>query len=162
MLELAAAAVRAQVPLWVIGKPYSGDDPYALQFVEFARQHSGLIRYGGPIYDRNRLAEIYRGARGFVLLSRWESLSLSALEAAACGCPLLLSDLPWARSTFGQEASYCPVGGVKETSKVLRQFYEGAPRAKIPPRPLSWIEVAQKLKSIYEEVWASERPKTSS
>ena len=41
----------------------------------------------------------YREARGFVLLSAMESLSLSALEAAACECPLFLSDLPWARSS---------------------------------------------------------------
>ena len=37
-----------------------------------------------------------------------ESLSLSALEAAACGCPVLLSDLPWARTVFGQSALVLP------------------------------------------------------
>ncbi len=50
--------------------------------------------------NRSQLAEIYRPVRGFVRLSTKESVSLSALEAEACECPLLLSDLPWARTTF--------------------------------------------------------------
>ncbi len=58
------------------------------------------LRYEGAIQDRARLARIYREARGFVLLSAMETRSLSAEEAAACECPLLLSDLPWAHSAF--------------------------------------------------------------
>src|ERR1019366_1317890 len=86
------------------------------------------VRYEGPIQDREKLAQVYREARGFVLLSAMESLSLSALEAAACECPLLLSDLPWARSTFGGHASYCPVSSsTAETAAYLRQFYDAAP-----------------------------------
>jgi glycosyltransferase involved in cell wall biosynthesis len=40
-------------------------------------------------------------ARGFVLNSRFENWSLAAHEAAACGLPLLLPDLPWSREQFG-------------------------------------------------------------
>ena len=153
VLELAEAAVRAKAPLWIIGKPYSENDPYGQRFLQLAREHPAMIRYEGAIGDRAKLAEAYRGARGFVLLSAMESLSLSALEAAGCGCPLLLSDLPWARTVFGPDASYCPVpSSADRTAECLRQFYAGAPDLRPPPKPLTWLEVGQQLKRLYESL----------
>jgi glycosyltransferase involved in cell wall biosynthesis len=152
MVELAQAAVLAQTPLWVIGKAYSDSDPYAQQFFALAREHSEIIRYEGPLEDRARLAQIYREARGFVLLSAWESLSLSALEAAACECPLLLSDLPWARTTFKEGASYCPIASPSRTAGFLRRFYDAAPGLNLPPKPQTWIDTAEQLKRIYEQI----------
>ncbi len=120
VLELAEAAVHAQTPVWVIGKAYADADSYAQKFFSLARQHPQFIRHEGAISDRARLAQIYREARGFVLLSSMESLSLSALEAAACGCPLLLSDLPWARSTFRER------GKLLSAHKIRRNDSKGA------------------------------------
>lgn len=53
----------------------------------------GILRNESPIQDRAHLAQVYSEARGFVLLNAMKILSLSALEAAACECPLLLSRL---------------------------------------------------------------------
>ena len=155
VLELAEAAVAAQTPTWIIGKAYAVNDPYAQKFFSLARKHPQFLRYEGGIGDRARLAEVYRAARGFVLLSTMESLSLSALEAAACDCPLLLSDLPWARSTFDQSASYCPVADTRRTAGALRKFYAAAPGLPLPPKPAIWREVAEQLKSVFEKVLAS-------
>ena len=136
VLELGEAAVAAQTPLWVIGKAYAESDPYAQNFFALARRHPQILRYEGAVADRSELARIYRAARGFVLLSAQESLSLSALEAAACECPLLLSDLPWAHSSFSQAATYCPItSSVQTTAKALRDFYEAAPKMPVPPKP---------------------------
>jgi hypothetical protein len=158
VLELADAAVRARTPLWVLGKPYSASDAYARQFLELARAHPHTIRYEGPIEDRAKLAQVYREARGFVLLSAMESMSLSALEAAACECPLLLSDLPWARAVFGQSVSYCPVTrSAARTAVYLRQFYHAAPGLKPPPMPLTWLEVGKQLKRLYETLLGTSR-----
>jgi glycosyltransferase involved in cell wall biosynthesis len=153
VLELAEAAAAARTPLWVIGSPYAESDAYGRRFVQFARGHSDLIRYEGAIADRARLAQVYREARGFALLSTMESLSLSALEAAACGCPLLLGDLPWATWTFKDKATYCPAdGAVKVRAGVLRAFYDRAPELPVPSMPLSWGEVAEQLRGIYERL----------
>ncbi|MDB6123734.1 MAG: glycosyltransferase [Pedosphaera sp.] len=157
VLKLAQIAVQAQTPLWIIGKAYSESDDYAKRFITFAKQNSKIIRYEGPIYDRQTLANVYRQARGFVLLSKWESLSISALEASACECPLLLSDLPWARSVFKESANYCPMDkSIAATAPVLRRFYDAAPGLNCPPKPLSWEQVGGKLKSIYESITAGE------
>jgi glycosyltransferase involved in cell wall biosynthesis len=152
VVELAEAAVIAETPLWIIGKPYSDSSSYARRFLALTKQHPQLLLYEGPIGDRAKLAQIYREARGFVLLSVMESLSLSALEAAACGCPLLLSDLPWARSSFDTQASYCPITAPRQTADVLKGFYQAALNKPPPSRPLSWLEVAEQLKKIYEDL----------
>jgi glycosyltransferase involved in cell wall biosynthesis len=154
VLELAEAAALAKTPVWIIGKAYAESDPYAQRFYALVHQHPEIIRYEGAISDRVQLARIYREARGFILLSTMESLSLSALEAAACGCPLFLSDLPWARSTFGENSHYCPIGQLKHTAEHLRAFYDQAPSLKPPPRPLTWVEVAHQLEKIYERLLA--------
>jgi len=152
VVELAEAAVIAATPLWIIGKPYSDTSSYAQRFLELTRKHPQLLRYEGPIADRPILAQAYREARGFALLSTMESLSLSALEAAACGCPLLLSDLPWARTSFDNDATYCPITSPQATARVLNDFYQHAPNLPAPRRPLSWVDVAQLLKGIYEKL----------
>jgi glycosyltransferase involved in cell wall biosynthesis len=151
-LELAEAAVAAKTPLWIIGKPYSDSDPYARKFCALAKQQPQMLRYEGAVADRALLARVYREARGFVLLSAMETRSLSAEEAAACECPLLLSDLPWARSTFGENATYCPVASTGRTAGFLRKFYDAAPSLPPPPKPVSWPEVGRRFKAVYERV----------
>ncbi len=152
VLELAEAAVIARTPLWIVGKPYSDADPYAQKFFALAKQQPQMLRYEGAVSDRARLARIYREARGFVLLSAMETRSLSVEEAAACECPLLLSDLPWARNTLGGHAGYCPVASVERTAGFLRKFYDAAPAFSPPPKPASWPEAARQFKAVYERV----------
>ncbi len=154
VLELAEAAVAAGVPVWIVGEPYSQVDPYFVRFREVVAGSNGLVRYEGGVRDRQRLAEIYREARGFVLLSTMETLSLSALEAAASGCPLLLSDLPWARCSFESHASYCAIGGLDATARVLRRFSEDSSVRRPPPVPMRWSDVASRLESFYRRVLA--------
>lgn len=155
VLELAKAAVTAKTPLWVVGKPYHESDQYFRQFVKLVKKHQQLLRYEGGISDRARLARIYREAHGFVLLSSMETLSLSADEAAACQAPILLSDLPWARVTFGDSATYCPIAGCDVTAQILGKFYKNAPNLPRPRLPPTWTEVARQFKAVYEKVLKS-------
>jgi glycosyltransferase involved in cell wall biosynthesis len=153
VLETAAAAAHGNVPLWVIGKPYSPSSDYFVRFSALRDRYPNIIRYEGPIQDRRELATVYRQARGFVLLSTMESLSLSALEAAACGCPLLLSDLPWARSVFADQVQYCQATAAKaEVAASLRRFYDTANSLTPPTRPKPWTEIARQLSHIYERL----------
>ena len=149
IIETCQAAVLAETPLWVVGKPYASDDPYFVRFQALVRCHPRLLRYEGPVDEPAGLAKILRAARGFVLLSTVESRSFSADEAAACGCPLLLSDRPWARYVFGDGASYAPLASPRRTAPFLRRFYDACPRLPAPPRPMGWDEVGQKLAALY-------------
>ena len=156
VLELAEAAVKAQTPVWILGKPYSEAEEYFRRFKELAARHPKLIRYEGAVSDRTALAQIYGQARGFVLLSTMETRSLSSEEAAATGCPLLLSDLPWARSTFGDHARYIPITRAEETAAHLRRFYDEATSLAAPPPPMTWPQVAEVFRSVYDKVLRGE------
>jgi len=156
VVELAKAAVLANVPVRFLGSPYSEQDPYFKEFSALSQQFPSIILYQGSVNHRGDLARIYRQARGFVLLSSMESLSLSALEAAACETPLLLSDLPWARTSFDHHAWYCdPFAMPQIMARKLREFYEASSTLAPAPKPLTWNDIALKLKEVYESVSVS-------
>ena len=149
VLELAEAAITAKTPLKVVGKPYSEADPYFLKFVQTAHASQGMVAYLGPIQSPEQLAARLHAARGFVLSSTMETQSLAALEAAAAGLPLLLSDLPWAHATFGRKATYLPLCSRKAFADHLSRFFDLAPGLPEPPKPQTWMEVAETLTGIY-------------
>jgi len=152
VLELAEAAVMARTPVWIIGRPYSDTDPYSQKFLAYAQANPQYVRFEGAVSNRAELAQIYRAARGFVLLSTMETRSLSAEEAVACECPVLLSDLPWAHGTFASGAQFCPVtDSIPAIAGVLRKFYDAAPRLSPPPKPATWPEVGRQFLAVYEK-----------
>jgi len=157
-VELAQAAVAGKVKVRIIGKPYSEQDPYYHQFVKICGANPDYVDFSGPISDREELARAYRKARGFVLFSIFESLSLSSGEAAAAGCPLLLTDLPWARTTFGEHAVYCPLAATaEEAGQILKSFSQNIATQPKPPPQVRWTDVAERLKAIYAATLASRK-----
>jgi glycosyltransferase involved in cell wall biosynthesis len=154
-VDLARLALRAQVPVRFIGKPYAVADPYWKEFS--ALIDNTLVQYEPHVKDERSMVAHLHEARGFVILSRNENWCLSAHEAAACGLPLLLPDLNWSRERFGDQASY--VSGDFETqAQQLRQFYERCSHAPIPKvRLFSWREVAEQIRVVYQRVLSSSR-----
>lgn len=153
IFELAKAAVLAQVPVWFIGSPYSQEDPYYINFLNLQKRHPEIIIYKGAISDRNHLATAYRRSSGFVLYSLMESQSLSALEAAACQCRLLLADYPWARSTFGDKANYFkPDLNPSQLADCLKKYYCNLESLVKPDLPKKWLEIGSIVKANYQKI----------
>lgn len=154
VLDLIRAATTAGVPLDIIGRPYSEADPYFLACTSEASRSEGRVRLLGPVEDPNELASRMARARAFVLWSSMETESTAALAAAAAGLPLLLTDLPWARSTFPDAASLIPIAETRNASRVARRlqtFYSSAKcafRASLP----TWDDVAEKVENIYRDL----------
>lgn len=151
VVEMCEAALAAQTPLWVVGKAYA-DDEYTRRFMKLVQDSEGIIRFEGAITEPCDLAPILKNARGFVLLSSMETQSIAASAAAAAGCPLLLSDLPWARSSFGDTAMYCPVVGKEQTAARLAEFYYSAMQSQLPSKQRTWNEVSLQLMKIYSNI----------
>lgn len=150
---LAEAAHAAKVPIVFLGKPYSEDDPYFRRFQKLV--DGNYVRYPGFVSAKEKFRYL-RGARGFVLVSQYESGCIAVFEAAAAGLPLLLSDLPWATKSYSEarEISFArPTATADELGRVLAAFYQNAHRRRGTTFPLlTWREVAQRHLAIYEEL----------
>lgn len=152
-LLLAQAAKKAGVPIVFLGKPLVEDDYYR----EFLKTADGkLVRYAGfvSVDEKYRLL---RQARGFALMSQFESGCIAIYEAAAAGLPLLLPDLPWASKVYGhlKGCSLTKLGDVDRIAKALSEFYPKAKRSTEQTFPIpSWKQVAEKYVKIYEQILA--------
>lgn len=151
-LLLAQAARLAGVPVVFLGKPYSENDPY---FQEFKRCVDGkVVRHAGYV-PREEKNTWLRGARGFVLLSQYETGCIAVYEAAAAGLPLLLSQLPWATEVYGgvAAAKFIKPGRPEAVAPALKAFYDQARRQPSPTFPiLTWRQVAAKYVEVYQKV----------
>jgi glycosyltransferase involved in cell wall biosynthesis len=151
---LARAARAAQVPVVFLGKPYAAQDPY---FQEFKSLVDGrYVRYPGFVSEEEKYALI-RGARGFALLSQFESGCIAVYEAAAAGLPLLLTDLPWAAKVYEQvpRARFVAPRDESSVAAALARFHREASRATEPTFPVgTWREVARRYLAVYEKVLA--------
>jgi glycosyltransferase involved in cell wall biosynthesis len=63
--------------------------------------------------SRSELAALYQNAAAVLLTSNAEGFGLPAIEALACGCPLLCTDIPAFREVAADGAIYLPVGDIQ-------------------------------------------------
>lgn len=73
----------------------------------------------------DHIEKYYQMADVYVSASRSEGLPNSVLEAASCGCRMILSDIPQHREIFkehGDYASFFETGNIKELSELLKHY----------------------------------------
>lgn len=149
---LAEAARLAQVPMLFLGKPFAENDPYFLQFKQLV--DGRLVRYPGFVSSEEK-QRLVREARGFALLSQFESGCIALQEAAAAGLPLLLPTLPWAMGVYqhARQKEFVAISSPQALAPKLRHFYEAAHRKPGQTFPVpSWREVARRYVEIYQDV----------
>jgi len=84
----------------------SSDMPASTSVLEDVNQLTGRVQYVfGWLSDRE-LAALISACGVFLTLSTAEGFCLAALEAQACGLPLILPDIPQLREVYGDSALY--------------------------------------------------------
>jgi glycosyltransferase involved in cell wall biosynthesis len=111
------------------------------------------IRFVGRL-PRSALKELYQNTWLFVLPSYHEGLPIAALEAANCGAPVLLSDIP-ANLDIGLEpSSYFRSGDVNALAEALVKpagsFTVDAPALR---KRFDWEKIAQQTLTVYREAY---------
>jgi glycosyltransferase involved in cell wall biosynthesis len=81
----------------------------------------GAVRLPGYVSDET-LACLCSAATAVVLPSLAEGFGLPAVEAAACGAPLALSELEAHRETLGEAALYFPAGDIRALTAALARL----------------------------------------
>ena len=115
------------------------------------------IRLPGYVSDE-ALACLCSAATAVVIPSLAEGFGLPAVEAAACGAPLLLSDLPAHRETLDGAALFFPPKGVAALAGLLGQVTDDVVgRAELGERALgavarlTWDVAAESLRDLLRE-----------
>ena len=104
----------------------------------------------GQVSD-DHLAAIYSGAHALLLSSKEEGFGLPAVEALACGTPVVACDSPALREVLGARATFVAPGdmrGLVEAAQVARR------PAPAPPR-WSWQDAARATWGVYARALAS-------
>jgi glycosyltransferase involved in cell wall biosynthesis len=153
-VELALMAREAQAPILFVGKPYNRESPYWKKFAELIDNR--FVLYRDHVSSQAEMISLLQSSRGFVIFSEIENWCLSAHEAAACGLPVLLPDLPWSRECFAAQANYLDAKNTPQNPAKLRSFYEKCPGLAAPAMKFySWDDVANQLKACYQSLLKS-------
>jgi len=165
--EVAAARERFSLPdqylLWVGGLQHPDPGKHVRKLAATPRELP-LVLVGptrpwahelpdvtltGEVSDEH-LAAIYSGAHALVLPSEEEGFGLPAVEALACGTPVVACEIPTLREVLDRRATFVAPGDMG----ALIEAAQAARRPAPPPLAWSWEDAAQATWSVYQRAMA--------
>ena len=160
--DLAIAAFATAVPR-----------PWRLVLVQRRKARGGLVRLAKRLQVADRivwletiaradLIALIQAAGGLIQPSIYEGFGLPVLEAMACGCPVVASDIAPLREVTGGAAVLVPPNDLQALASALRDFVrspglrrslreQGLSRAQ----DFSWDRSARETMSVYRDAAAS-------
>lgn len=132
-LSLVRACRSLGVPLLLVGNPLPGEENYARAVSEEISGDPRMRWLRGLPAGSPELAMVYDQAALFALVSLEETQPISALEAAAAGKPLLLTNRPFAKQEYYNGAVLVDPVSVTEIYIGIKRALE-QPQNHTPPR----------------------------
>jgi len=117
----------------------------------------GQVVYLGPMpHDSELLRSAYQACSAFCLPSTLETPGLAALEAAAQGRPLALTEVGSTREYFGDAAAYLRPENPDSIAQAIEQALQQSPAQQVALAAIgqqyTWPRVVQKLQALYEQL----------
>jgi glycosyltransferase involved in cell wall biosynthesis len=182
----AAAIVGSSAPYYLaVGKnePYKGHEVAVRAFARAAgpdellvliqrlgsgvrlRQLAEQLGIGArlrflPAVSGSELVTLLQGARALLQPSIIEGFGIPALEAMACGCPVLASDTPALVEVMGGAGLHAAVGDDQALAQAMTRLRAGGMRDDLRQRGLlrarefSWERTAEATLAVYREAAA--------
>ncbi len=120
-------------------------------------EHVKLIGY----VDEDSLVSLYNSARLLLFPSYYEGCSVTPLEAMACGCPVVTSDIPSLRESTGGNALFASPSSEEELCACMEKVLcDTALADDLRARGLQWAsqfnynKMAGDFLSLYKKVYA--------
>jgi glycosyltransferase involved in cell wall biosynthesis len=82
------------------------------------------IKFWGQINDPETLVKLYQKNIGLIFPSFYEASPLPPIEAMACGCPVIASNIPSLQERCGDAAIYCDPYNVQNIAKSILNLFE--------------------------------------
>ncbi len=106
-----------------------------ISLVEELKIEKNVIFTG--ILDDGSLTKLYNSAKALILPSFYEGFGRPPLEAMACGCPVIASDIPPLKEIYGDSAYYIdPYSDDNMSRGILTVFNDEALREELVPKGL--------------------------
>ncbi|MEK7699067.1 MAG: glycosyltransferase family 1 protein [Planctomycetota bacterium] len=110
-------------------------------------------------FDDNQLAQLYLNALAFVFPSLYEGFGIPILEAFACGCPVITSNISSLPEVAGNAAEYFdPADKMSILSAVKKVIYNHGLRSELKGKGyerlkgFSWEKTANNTKKLYQSI----------
>jgi glycosyltransferase involved in cell wall biosynthesis len=132
------AAAPRQLPLVLVGSTRP-----------WARELPNVI-LTGQVSDE-QLAAIYSGAHALMLSSKDEGFGLPAVEALACGTPVVACESPALREVLGERATFVAPGDMTALIDAGQEAHRPAPS----PLSWSWQDAARATWGVYARAVAA-------
>jgi len=127
---------------------------------------STRVRFLGPVHDAEKW-QLIRSATLFILPSYSENFGIAALEAMACGCPVVVTSEVGLANAIGDAGAGIVVDGEPKQlgtaistlmSDPVRLRRMGEAGKKLAARDFSWVRIAEQTEQLYQRC-LDERPK---
>jgi glycosyltransferase involved in cell wall biosynthesis len=154
-----AGSPRGRTSTLVLAGPHEGDGYREKLEMQAARLNlTGRVLFTGPLYDEAKWYA-YRDANAFVLPSQNENFGNTAMEAVACGTPVLVTDrcgvAPLVDGRAGlvvphnREALAAALGRLLDHPALSEQLQQGCAEVA---RELDWEEPLSETEALYAEL----------
>ena len=108
---------------------------------------------------REEVVLLMQGAHVLMQPSRYEGFGLPVIEAMACGCPVIASDIPALHEVSGGAAVLVPPGDADAFARALRNVLASSEHRRSlaeagidRARAFSWDRTARETSAVYEDV----------
>jgi glycosyltransferase involved in cell wall biosynthesis len=142
--------------LVIAGPDHSGSIPYLRSIAETLGVSEQIVLLG--YIPHEELPFLYRGAKIFALLSLCESFGLPVLEAMACGCPVVCSNVSSLPEIAGNAAVLVDPKDPANVADMIRVLFEDEEYrehmialGKRRAQEFSWTRTADQIVSIIEQ-----------